>query len=191
MSPWDTTDASIIEMILRHEGGEYTNHPSDRGGPTKWGVTIPVLSKHRGRPCSADDIQRLTKHEAGEVYRMLFIRPFDALPSSIRSNVIDAGVNSGVYRATILLQQCIGVDVDGKIGPKTIAGAESRDWNPLYVGVRLAFYEGIVRSDASQAVFRKGWRARALSFYGLQTRRLRQPGDYRPEFGLMGKAMAA
>lgn len=189
-------DAAIVEMILAHEGGTYTNHPADKGGPTKWGITIPVLRAHRGRFVDASDIQALTRDEAAEIYTRLFIRPFDGLPDTVRSNVIDMGVNAGVDRAARLLQQCIGVDVDGRVGPVTRLVAISRDWNPFYVGFRLSFYESILTRDPSQAVFRKGWRARALSFYG--TPRLRATPRYglmtgdpteEPAYGFMGKAI--
>ena len=35
----------IIKEIIRREGG-YVNHPNDRGGPTKYGVTHKTLSRY-------------------------------------------------------------------------------------------------------------------------------------------------
>jgi lysozyme family protein len=158
------TDQTIIDMILRHEGGRYTDDPVDAGGPTKWGVTIPVLSQYLGRRATVDDIRNLSMETAGKVYRMLFVAPFSRLPDPLRVNVIDMGVNAGQHRAVVLLQQTIGATVDGKLGPQTVNLSAARDWNRLYVGVRLAFYEDLIVAKPSQIKWRNGWRNRALSF---------------------------
>ncbi len=38
------TDAQIIDAILRREGG-FVDHPADRGGATKYGITHARRSK--------------------------------------------------------------------------------------------------------------------------------------------------
>lgn len=181
------TDADIEEMILAHEGGIYTNHPLDHGGPTKWGITLEELARYRGRPCTAEDVRNLTRDEAADIYRHFYIAPFTGLSFTLKPNVVDMGVNAGVTRATILLQQTIGADVDGRMGPKTRALADTRLWSDLYTGVRLAYYESIIARDVSQKVWRNGWRNRTLSFVG--GRRMRAPlPNFEPVFGFMGKA---
>lgn len=183
-----TTDSEIVDMILRHEGGIYTNHPADKGGPTKWGITKPVLAKWRGVYVSDSDIEHLERDEAGNIYQVRFILPFAAFEkNTFRANTIDMGVNAGISRAVRLMQQTIGTTVDGVIGPKTIEAAKTRDWNPLYVGVRIAFYERIVENDGTQIVWRNGWRNRALSFYG-KAHRLPLRVGHGPVFGFQGKA---
>nr|WP_222532573.1 glycosyl hydrolase 108 family protein [Azospirillum sp. 412522] len=48
--PRDPTEA-IIDTILRREGWpRYTDRPSDRGGPTKGGITLATLTNWRKRP---------------------------------------------------------------------------------------------------------------------------------------------
>ena len=39
---------SLIDEVIDREGG-YVNHPADKGGPTRWGVTEAVA---RARPSS-------------------------------------------------------------------------------------------------------------------------------------------
>lgn len=163
------TDYEIVRMILLHEGidGAYTNDILDRGGPTRWGITIPVLALHRGvSPSSinAHDIQNLSREEAESIYVARFIHPFADIADPLRANVIDMGVNAGQRRATVLLQQCIGAGVDGIVGTETRILSHRREWNDLYVGTRLAYYERLIENGPAQIKWRRGWRNRALSF---------------------------
>lgn len=188
------TDIEIVDtIIIPHEGGVYTNHPNDRGGPTRWGVTIPVLSKKRGYTVTADDIKNLTREEATECYLLFFIRPFDVLSGQFRINAIDFGVNAGVDRAARTVQQIVGADVDGRLGPQSGDRAKERNWNTLYVGARLLFYEQLIVARPPNATFRNGWRFRALSFVDAEIRTLRvkrTPKRFAggPVFGVMAKA---
>lgn len=160
-------DAAIIDLLLVHEGSAYTNDPADAGGPTRWGITQANLASWRGHVVTPADVQALTRDEAAAIYRAQYLRPFDQLRPPLRVNVIDMGVNAGVRRATVLLQQLVGVEVDGWIGPQTVAAVATRDlavWNVLYVGMRLHFYEELIVRLPNNQKWRHGWRARALSF---------------------------
>lgn len=185
-----TTDVEIQDMILRHEGGTYTNHPSDRGGPTKWGVTLRALRAWLKRETvSIEELQALTREDAARFYQEVYIRPFHLFePNLFRANVIDMSVNAGLSRGIQLAQQTLGVVVDGIIGKHTAEAASLRDWNPLFVGVRLAFYERIIERDSTQLVWRNGWRSRALSFFGTPHRLPVFAFSDLPVFGHNGKA---
>lgn len=192
------TDLDIINLVLLHEGGIYTDDPADIGGPTRWGVTIPVLAAFRRVPemsIRALDIQALTREEAVNIYRFLYVQPFGLLPiGTLRANVIDMGVNAGVTTAARLLQQTVGATVDGAIGPRTIQLSSARDWNSVYVGVRVHYYERLVELKPVNIKWRGGWRNRALSFLAPMTRHMYQPRtmgerlQFRPRFGKTGKA---
>ncbi|MGT3216592.1 glycosyl hydrolase 108 family protein, partial [Yersinia enterocolitica] len=39
------TKSDIFDAILGKEGG-YVNHPDDKGGPTRWGITQKVARAH-------------------------------------------------------------------------------------------------------------------------------------------------
>lgn len=158
-------DVQIIGEILKREGGDtFTNDPADAGGATRWGVTQNTLAAHRGHPVTVQDVQTLTRGEAEEIYYARYLKPFDGLPEPLRENVIDMGVNAGVDRATRLLQQLVGADVDGVMGPRTRVLAAQASWNDGYCYMRLAFYESLIERAPTQMRFRKGWRTRALSF---------------------------
>ena len=48
---------SIIDALLNVEGWpQYTNRPSDKGGPTKGGITLPALSEYLGRPATIEEL---------------------------------------------------------------------------------------------------------------------------------------
>jgi lysozyme family protein len=182
------TDDEILSIILQHEGATYTNHPADRGGPTKWGITLDVLRAWRRRHVTAEDVRNLTEHEAGSIYRANYISPFNPLgATTLRANVIDMSVNAGIVRGIKLLQQTVGASVDGIFGPETVRLSVSRDWNPLFVGVRLSFYERIIENNSTQIIWRNGWRRRALSFYG-KAHRMPDRMFGAPAYGHMGKA---
>lgn len=165
------TDQQIIDTILAHEGSAYTNDPKDAGGPTRWGITLVNLSNWRGYLCTANDVKNLTREEASAIYRGQYIRPFDKIPDPLRINVVDMGVNAGLFRATVLLQQMVGTTVDSWIGEQTIKAIAVRpaaEWNTLYVGFRLAFYEDLIVSKPTNMKWRDGWRNRAFTFLAAQ-----------------------
>lgn len=186
------TDADIVELILVAEGSAYTNDPADAGGPTRHGITLPVLSLWLGRKATVADVQSLSAETARQIYRALFVAPFATLPDPLRVNVIDFGVNAGQTAAVRLLQQVVGATVDGKLGPQTRTLAHERAWSPLYVGARIAFYENLILRKPINAKWRRGWRNRALSFYELGDtvpHRIRSlMATDAPAFGPMGKA---
>lgn len=170
------TPDQIIDGILRREGAEYTNLPADRGGPTKYGVTLKTLAQARGQAVTADDVRMLTEAEARDVYRLLFIRQpgFDRIADpAVRELVIDTGVNHGQGRAARWLQETINrrfggkLKVDGACGPATLAAVNAAPPRALFAALlarRIAGYADLVQNDRSQLVFLEGWNARAAEF---------------------------
>ena len=80
----------MIDDLIRRAGG-FVDHPLDRGGPTDFGITRATLSRHLGRPASADDLRRLDRGVARKIYRReCFQRPrLDRLPPGIRLEELD------------------------------------------------------------------------------------------------------
>jgi lysozyme family protein len=155
------TTREIIDSILAREGG-YVDNPADRGGPTRFGITLATLAAWRGRPVTADDVRAMPESEARAIYAEQYIvRPgFDALPDPLRGVVVDAGVNHGTERATRLLQRAVGVEVDGRLGPVTLAAVASVDVRRLAVRTcteRVRLFGRIITATPTQAVFAAGW----------------------------------
>lgn len=167
----------IIKAIIKREGG-YVNHFADRGGPTKYGVTLKALGFWLGRYVTAEDVKALDKKTAFEIYyRVYYQGPnIDKLPKAIQEVMLDMAVNHGPSKAGKILQITLNQNgfvaglVDGILGPRTIHSAElcfrqigTRLVNHL-VDNRIDFYHDIVRNDPSQQVFLAGWINRANSF---------------------------
>ena len=62
-----STYNEALRRLLIHEGG-YTNHPSDPGGPTKYGITIGDYRRHANPAATAADVKALKLSEAKAIY---------------------------------------------------------------------------------------------------------------------------
>jgi lysozyme family protein len=91
----------IIDEILRREGWpKYTNRASDRGGPTKGGITLATLRAWRAAQpyVSAADVEALTEAEVRTIYRHRYvIEPGYAAiaDAALRGVVVDCAVLYG------------------------------------------------------------------------------------------------
>ena len=63
-----TYDEALRRLLL-HEGG-YTNHPSDPGGPTNFGITIVDYRKYVKAGATAADVKAMHLDEARAIYRV-------------------------------------------------------------------------------------------------------------------------
>lgn len=116
-----TNNLEIIRRVIEREGTEFTDNPADRGGPTKYGITLATLRRRRGAATAAD-VAALTEAEALQIYLEDFIiQPgFDMVPDPVlRWVIVDAGANHGPALARKLVQRALGVKDDGVWGPVT------------------------------------------------------------------------
>ena len=143
-----------FQKLLGHEGG-YTNNPSDPGGATNWGVTQAVARANG----YAGDMRDFMPAQAKAIYKRLYwdaVRA-DELPDSVRFDVFDAAVNSGVGQAVRWLQRAVGAEADGVIGPATIAAAAAE---PL-AAQKFNGYRLMMMADLKTwSVFGRGWAKR-------------------------------
>ena len=160
----------VIDDIIRREGDKYTDIPDDRGGPTKYGVTITSLSEYRGHPVTADDIKALTEGEARALFQALYITKPNFAPikdDALRDLVIDCGIQYGRGRTSKWVQQIIGADPDGRFGPMSLRAIEARPPAQVYRDLlkrRFKWIGEIISADLSQGKFAEGWNVRAAEF---------------------------
>ncbi len=168
----------MIDDILRREGG-FVDHPSDRGGPTKFGITLKTLSNYIGRAALRSEVESLSEDVARDIYeRNYLVGPrIDRLPDAIQPFIFDCAVNHGPRTAIKFVQSVSNqagyeppLEVDGAMGPNTRKAAE---WAQDQMGdfflkalieERRNFYLTIVDARPTQKVFLKGWMNRVDEF---------------------------
>jgi lysozyme family protein len=122
----------LIDEVIGREGG-YSNHPADRGGPTRWGITEAVARAHG----YSGDMRAFPREEAVTVYRRLYwLRPgFDRIGEvapRLAAELFDTGVNMGPEVAAGFLQRALNalnrgatdypdIPIDRRIGDATVA----------------------------------------------------------------------
>jgi lysozyme family protein len=122
---------ALIDALIEREGG-YVNHPADKGGATRFGITEAVARAHG----YAGGMRELPREEAAAIYRRLYwLRPrFDQVAKRaprVAAELFDTGVNMGPAVATTFLQRALtalnrnardypDLVPDGRIGPRTL-----------------------------------------------------------------------
>jgi lysozyme family protein len=152
-----------FDLLLGHEGG-YSNHPSDPGGETMWGVTRKVALQDG----YTGDMHVFPREKAKAIYKRQYWDAVqaDMLPMSCRFAVFDAAVNSGPKQAIRWLQRAVDVVDDGVLGPVTLRAAQ--ETNGLKVCVLFTAYRlDFMTSLPTWGHFGRGWARRIAS--NLQT----------------------
>ena len=99
--------ADLIDATIGREGG-FVDHPADRGGATRWGITEAVARAHGYR----GEMKALPRDEAVAIYRRLywdrpgFARVAPVAPD-IAAELFDTGVNMGPSIAVAFLQRAL------------------------------------------------------------------------------------
>jgi lysozyme family protein len=149
-----------LAAVLVHEGG-FSNLKSDPGGMTNLGCTKAVWEEHCGHPVDEKVMRGLTPDDVAPLYKTKYWDKVkgDDLPAGVDYVVFDAAINSGPGRAVKWLQACVGVEVDGSLGPKSLAAVKAFDPKHLisdYSKRRLSFLMDLPTWDT----FGKGWTRR-------------------------------
>lgn len=155
----DTT--TLITWIKAWEGG-YADVPGDSGGPTNKGITLATYQSVYGKDKAAGDLKKLTDQQWEYIFRHLYWDRWKA------DNVRDIGVAyilvdwlwcSGAYGIKIP-QRVLGLDIDGVVGPKTLASINTKDGGRMFELLkheRRAYLERICVTRPANRKFLKGW----------------------------------
>jgi hypothetical protein len=170
----------IIDNIIRRERApagqpEFTNRASDRGGPTKFGVTQRAWDDYRARSPNyhraISRVEGIDENDAREFYRVMYVRPLAWIDDfDLLDLVADCAVNHGATRAVRWLQSALGVAPDGIVGPDTRIAARgwlgAREIAADVLRTRLKFYAKIATDQTNDpdAVNLPGWINRACEF---------------------------
>ncbi len=155
-----------VKLIFQLEGG-YADQPADDGGKTKYGITAATLAGYLGTPVTEADMRALDQETARAIYLRNYWVPLacDELPLPLAVCLFDAGVNHGVGLATRLLQQALGVKVDGVLGPITLSVADAQGTSPGFLGAFMARRALLYIQHADFPTFGKGWLRRLFLVY--------------------------
>ncbi len=164
-----------LKYVFKNEGG-FSDHPADHGGATsQYGVTREELARWRRHPVSKDDVKFMTADEAKQIYFNWYWKPIGCdkiMSASIATAMFDISVVRGIgvppRYAQLVCNKISGglmLDVDGHMGPKTIASINGLNSPAQFIKefARLAEdgFRAIVTHNPTQEVFLKGWISRA------------------------------
>lgn len=147
-----------LARVLKHEGGN-DDDPRDPGGRTSRGITAARWAEwrqtHPGLPA---DVWEAPQAEVEAIYREKYwdVLWCDQLPPGVDYAVFDFGVNSGPARSAKFLQEIVGSDVDGEVGPNTVAATKAADPEEVVNRLcddRMTFLQGL----GTWGTFGRGW----------------------------------
>lgn len=161
----------IIRFTIKKFEGGFVNHPNDRGGPTKYGITITTYKKFLKRTPTLQDMKNMPIEHAIEIYKKEYWKDIGKLAPELRHITFDMAVHHGYATSVRMLQRVLGVKDDGKIGP--ITAGRSKSLAPgsviaMLVERRIALFDRLIKKDPEQKVFEKGWKKRARYFLGIK-----------------------
>lgn len=134
---------ACMPFVLQEEGG-YSNDAHDSGGKTMHGILqreYDVYRRRKGLPLQS--VKLISVDEQNEIYWTDYWLPHcPNLPAGLDLSFFNIAVNGGPSEAVRLLQQAIGITVDGNYGPLTGA---------VVAAIRPADVPNLIRSfDADE-----------------------------------------
>lgn len=152
-----------LAITLKWEGGNDDDF-RDPGGRTSRGITAEDWAAwrqtHPGLPA---DVWQAPQGQIVALYKERYWNSLycDSLPNGVDMVVFDHGVLAGIGTSAKLLQTIVGTNVDGEIGPLTIAATAAMDPISLvgrFSDGRLAYYQ----SRPGWPTYGKGWTNRVV-----------------------------
>ena len=158
--------SKLVPFILSWETDKYTNNKKDKGGPTKYGITLATwrkvgYDKNGDGVLNEEDVKLLTKDDFHRVFKQNFWNACKAdkiQDQSVANMLVDFAYNSGVKRAATYLQLTLGITADGIIGNKTLFAINKSNGKRLFERFKKT-RENYLKSIAkgAQKDFLDGW----------------------------------
>lgn len=158
--------SKLVPFILSWETDKYTNNKKDKGGPTKYGITLATwrkvgYDKNGDGVLNEEDVKLLTKDDFHCVFKKNYWNACKAdkiQDQSVANMLVDFAYNSGVSRAITYLQITLGITADGIIGNKTLFAINKSNGKRLFERFKKT-RENYLKSIAkgTQKDFLDGW----------------------------------
>lgn len=172
-------------QLTGHIEAGYANDPDDDGGETVFGLTrrdwpqwkgwavidhlkmqyglakaIPIINADQELKASAGGIFKVNYWDANNLSLID--------DQAIAWQAYDTDINMGVGIGARFLQECAGVPVDLKVGPKTIAAInsdEAEDFYNHFLQLRKARFDAIIAANPKKAKFKPSWYSRLKPYW--------------------------
>jgi lysozyme family protein len=103
-------------------------------------------------------VKNISTHEVEEIYNEIWISCGSAqMPDKLAIVHFDTSFNLGTRRAVRMLQEILGIEMDGKVGKETINACQIDGIALLYIDARDKYYHSISEKNIKLLVFLKGW----------------------------------
>lgn len=164
-------------FTLDEEGG-YSNRSNDKGGPTRWGITLKTLTAWRQKKdpsavVTIEDVQTLDQYEATEIAKTEYWDYFelDKCEDQVLALIIfDQSYNRGQGAVARDIQYILGIKVDGVYGPHSKDLFSTINVNTMKVGLVeqcQRAYAHIATLDPGELANLGGWIKRSQKYYRM------------------------
>lgn len=160
----------LVPIIKKWEGG-FSDNPNDSGGATNKGVTLATFRQFYGQNKTVNDLKAITDAQWLNIFLSGYwnkVRATEINNQSIANIIVDWAWASGPDTAARKVQKIVNVDVDGIVGPKTLAAINAYNPQQLFDRIkseRISFVENLVKNRPKDSVFLTGWKNRINSFF--------------------------
>lgn len=169
----DSTFDLAFAWLLTDEGTTFSNDPADRGGPTRFGVTLRAYEEWLGRAATAHEVEAITAETAKLFYMDQFWGPMrcDAITSPAKAIALfDLSVLVGRRAGVVMAQRAAGAIVDGDLGPQTLKCIElvpETRFISTMVSLATHRFVHIALTDPTQLKWLDAWVMRAMRLLEL------------------------
>lgn len=129
-----------FDFVVLREGDKFSDRPADRGGPTKFGISLKNHPK-----MTREEIMNLTKDQAETIYQGEYWDRMgcDHMEWPYCLVVFDTAINEGCGGARLLM--------------RNVTEASPISMSLQLITLRGAFYKRLAQKDSSQIENLQGW----------------------------------
>lgn len=157
----------ILWPFVKSWEGGFANHPHDKGGATNMGITIATwrkqgYDKNGDGDIDVDDLMFITEDDVYRIFKLDYWNRWQAARirnQNIANILVDWLWSSGTYGIKIP-QRLLGVEMDGVVGPETLAALNSQEPEAFFTRLkqeRADYLNRICITTPTNKTFLKGW----------------------------------
>jgi len=159
-----------VNTVLTLEGKGFSDHPSDKGGKTRYGITQAVYDHYRDKiKLPHQSVNAISTNEVKDIYRNSYYKDVHASEMSpkLATVMLDTAVNFGDGNAYVIFQRALGIV--GKEAQalnwgeltdysfNNLAVSQENELAKRIIFERMRSRYNIVNKDKTQSSFLKGW----------------------------------